>query len=87
MKYTDNVMSYTNPFGNDPLNIIGKTFECSLYKAYPDLMSAYGYKELGMVLGTWDKYPNDKSAYTVALEGGEVIVLDKVNIVGFGYKP
>jgi hypothetical protein len=86
MKYTDNVMSHTNPFGNDPLNIIGKTFSCSLFYS-PDRISGYKYKELGMVLGTWDKYPNDKSAYTVALEGGEVIVLDKVNIVGFGYKP
>lgn len=81
MKYSDNVMSYTNAFGNDPLNIIGKTFPCSLY------YFGRGYTELGMVLGTWDKYPNDKSAYTVALEGGDVIVLDKVNIVGFGYKP
>jgi len=86
MKYTDNVMSYTNPFGNDPLDIIGKTFPCSLFYS-PDRISGYKYKELGRVLGTWDKYPNQKDSYTVALESGEVIVLNKVNIVGFGYKP
>jgi hypothetical protein len=73
-----NVIPNTNMFGNDPLNIIGKTFPCRLYSF------GRGYNELGKVLGT---YKNLEDAYTVALEGGDVIVLDKVNIVGFGYKP
>ena len=72
------VIPNTNAFGNDPLNIIGKTFPCSLY------YSGRGYTEKGLVLGTYKKM---KGAYTVALESGDVIVLDKVNIVGFGYKP
>lgn len=79
-----NVIPNTNAFGNDPLNIIGKTFSVKMYKATPENGSAIGYTESATVLGT---YKNDKGAYTVALEGGDVIVLDKVNIVGFGYKP
>jgi len=73
-----NVIPNTNEFGNDPLNIIGKTFPCRLYSF------GRGYNEVGKVLGT---YKDQKDSYTVALESGDVIVLNKVNIVGFGYKP
>jgi len=79
-----NVIPNTNAFGNDPLNIIGKTFSIKMYKATPENCSAIGYTENAIVLGTHKGF---KGAYTVALEGGDVIVLDKVNIVGFGYKP
>lgn len=79
-----NVIPNTNAFGNDPLNIIGKTFPVKMYKATPENCSAIGYTENAIVLGT---YKDRKDSYTVALEGGDVIVLNKVNIVGFGYKP
>lgn len=78
-----NVIPNTNAFGNDPLNIIGKTFPVKMYKATPENCSAIGYTENAIVLGTY----NRKDSYTVALESGDVIVLNKVNIVGFGYKP
>ena len=79
-----NVIPNTNAFGNDPLEIIGKTFPIQMYKATPENCSAIGYTENAMVLGT---YKDQKDSYTVALEGGDVIVLNKVCIVGFGYKP
>ena len=79
MKDTMNVLPNTNAFGNDPLDIIGKTFPVRLYNG-----SGIGYNQNGLVVGVWNK---SERTYTVVLDDGDVLALDKANIVGFGYRP
>ena len=79
MNDTMNVLPNTNAFGNDPLNIIGKTFPVRLYNG-----SGIGYNQNGLVVGVWNK---SERTYTVVLDDGDVLALDKANIVGFGYRP
>ena len=82
MKDTMNVLPNTNAFGNDPLNIIGKTFPVQLFKSVDGV--GFGYKQNGLVVGVWNK---SERTYTVVLDDGDVLALDKANIVGFGYRP
>ena len=79
MNDTMNVLPNTNAFGNDPLDIIGKTFPVRLYNG-----SGIGYNQNGLVVGVWNK---SERTYTVVLDDGDVLALDKANIVGFGYRP
>ena len=82
MNDTMNVLPNTNAFGNDPLNIIGKTFPVRLYKKVDGV--GFGYNQNGLVLGMFN---TSERTYTVVLDDGDVLALDKANIVGFGYRP